>query len=287
MHEAVGEALDDAGTHEDSVLVTVVGVPAPVDDRGRSPVGDGYWARMNPGIINGFARRGHRLIVDNDANLAAIAEGRIGAGVGASSFATLLSGERFGAGLIIDGALLRGRHGGAGEMHVLDLVEGVGSADGLAAAARKWARDAIEARDVPKRSALLRNLPARPEFIDVVTAAQAGETAAIAIVDRLADRLARVCAVLSGLLDVERIIIGGALAATSGPVIERATTILATYMHLPVPELTASTLGADSVNIGAVQQALSVVREDPLAFDLQRSPDIGHSVDDTPATTRA
>lgn len=263
VRDAVDDALREAGAHAGSVLVMVVGVPAPTDGSGRPPASeDGFWARMNPDLAAALARPGQHVVVDNDANLAAIAEGAVGAGVGARSFVTLLSGERFGAGLMVDGVLLRGRHGGAGELHVLDLVDGVGSAFGLAATVRQWlADDAGLAR-------LRRRLPAEPEFADVASAALAGDRDAQRVIDRLGDRLARVCAVLGGLLDVERVIVGGAVADSARPVLERTTASLAAYMHLPVPEVVASTLGADAVHLGAVRRALALVREDPLAVTL-------------------
>jgi predicted NBD/HSP70 family sugar kinase len=277
---AVDDALAEAGAPAGSVLVTVVGVPAPSDDRGRPPVGQNeFWDRMNPGILEDLAGRGHRVVVDNDANLAAIAEGSIGAGVGARSFVTLLSGERFGAGLIVDGVLLRGRHGGAGEMHVLDMVDGVGSADGLAAVAREWVREE------PDLAALRRRLPASPDLADIVDAARAGDPDARRVVDRLGDRLARVCAVLGGLLDVERIVVGGAVADGAALVIERAAASIASSMHLPAPEIVASVLGADGVSLGAVQRALSLVRRDPLAYSLT-APDAGRATGDPVAVDR-
>ncbi|MFS0699631.1 ROK family protein [Cellulomonas sp. 179-A 4D5 NHS] len=278
---AVDDALDEAGAHAGSVLVTVVGVPAPTDELGRPPASpDGFWARMNPGIVGALDRPGHRVVVDNDANLAAIAEGAVGAGVGTRSFVTLLSGERFGAGLMVDGVLLRGRHGGAGELHVLDLVDGVGSASGLAATVRQWL---TEERGLAR---LRGRLPAEPEFADVAAAALAGDRDAQRVVDRLGDRLARVCAVLGGLLDVERVIVGGAVAASAGPVLERTTASLAAYMHLPVPEVVASTLGADGVHLGAVRSALALVRADPLAVTLPAGRGDGPSEPERPAPER-
>ena len=266
--EAVAESLGAVGADESAVLVTVVGIPAPADERGFSPAGqDGFWSRMNAGLATALAA-GRTVIVDNDANLAAIAEGSVGAGVGASSFVTLLSGERFGAGLVVDGSLLRGRHGGAGELHVLDLVEGVGSADGLGSLARAWAREAVETGDVPAGSVMRRRALAAPELVDVVEAARAGEDAAVAIVDRLGERLARVAAVLTGLLDVERIIVAGALAQAAGPIVESAAAKLPRHTDLPVPELVTSALGADSVTLGAVNQGVAMVRRDPLQFTL-------------------
>lgn len=272
VREAVAEAMASVGAGHQQVLVTVVGVPAPADQHGRSPEGiGGYWARMNPGFAD-VPETGHTVVVDNDANLAAIAEARVGAGAGVSSFVALLSGERFGAGLVVDDTLLRGRHGGAGELHVLDLVDGVGAADGIGAVARRWACEAIRAGAVPEGSLLLRRAPAPPELADVVDAARHGDATASGIVERLAERLARVSAVLAGLLDVERIIVCGGMVSAAEPIIASAAQKLPRHSRLPVAQLLASSLGSDGVAIGAVHHAVSLVRASPLTYDLLARP---------------
>ena len=57
----------------------------------------------------------------------------------------LLAGGRLGAGVVIDGRLLRGAHGGAGEMVALDRVVGVESANGIGLRLTDWAREAARA----------------------------------------------------------------------------------------------------------------------------------------------
>lgn len=263
---ALEKALVDADASRDAVLATVVGIPAPTDERGRSPEGDdGYWARMNPGLTTALAGHGV-IVVENDANLAAIAEQSIGAGQDTASFAALLAGERFGAGLIIDGALLHGRHGGAGEMRALDFVDGVGDASGLAVLARTWAEEAREA-GLPKGSPLAGHAGRALTAEDVFAAARAGDPAAITVCERLGARLARICIVFASLLDVERVVVVGAIAASAGPVIDEARAALDEY-YPPVPEIVPSSLGADAVVIGGIQRGLSLVREHPLDFRL-------------------
>ena len=61
-------------------------------------------------------RTGHRVFVDNDVNALALAEWMFGAGRGASSLVTVAIGTGIGAGLIVDGALVRGHVAGAGEI---------------------------------------------------------------------------------------------------------------------------------------------------------------------------
>ncbi|MBD8141789.1 ROK family protein, partial [Frigoribacterium sp. CFBP 13605] len=161
----VDDVLGEASLGDADVLAVALGVPAPTDAEGRSPieVGADFWVLMNPDYTGLFAERGWAVVVENDANLAAVAEAaaasradrEVGGGAGAAtSFVTLLAGERFGAGFVLDGALVRGSRGAAGEMRLLDLVEGVGSADGLGALLRDWARAARELGTVPASSPL-------------------------------------------------------------------------------------------------------------------------------------
>ncbi|MGP9503343.1 ROK family protein [Specibacter sp. AOP5-B1-6] len=258
-------AMAAAGVHPDHVFIVVVGVPAPVDEHGRSPAGDEFWHKMNPGFPDSFDDSAH-AIVENDANLAALAERARGSGRGVRSFATLLSGERLGSGLVVDDALIRGSHGGAGEMRFLDLVEGVGSAEGLGSLAREWALAARDDGALPAGS--MRGKVPRSEISAeaVFSAAVSGDSAAEGIVDRLADRLARVSIVLSSLLDVEKVVVGGAIALGVQPVIEKASAILKADFAAPVPELAASELGAEGVVLGALTCGLSLLREAPLKF---------------------
>ncbi|ROS75984.1 putative NBD/HSP70 family sugar kinase [Curtobacterium sp. PhB130] len=263
IRDTVARALAAAAVPGDDVLVTTVGVPAPVDAVGASPADDGgYWAAMNPGF--GAVLRQGTVVVENDANLAAVAER--GAG-GDGSFAALLAGERFGTGLVVDGTLLRGAHGGAGEMRVLDLVAGVGSPEGLGSTARVLAAEAVaDGRVLPGTP-----LAAAPDGIDAAAlfaAAEAGDAVAVELVERLGDRLARVCVVLASLLDIDRVVVAGAIAEPAEVVIAHARRLLDTWHYDPVPTIVASTLGADVVVRGAIALALDVVREAPLALSL-------------------
>ncbi|MFC8797870.1 ROK family protein [Promicromonospora sp. NPDC057138] len=266
----IAEALASAAVDPARVLAIAVGVPAPTDVEGTSPRGQGeFWPRMNPGFAAHFRARGWHTTVENDANLAALAERALGAGRGIRSFAALLSGERLGAGIVVDGALVRGSHGGAGEMRLLEYVAGVGSAHGIGFLARSWGRDMHEAGALPAGSAL-RAVPSSAIAAPMVfAAADDGDVGAIAVVDRLADRLARVCAVIDGMLDVDRIIIAGGVAPVVGDLLRRTAKILEGMVHPPAPQLVASSFGADAVIVGASTLALEHVRANALDFALR------------------
>ncbi|NQX27153.1 ROK family protein [Microbacteriaceae bacterium VKM Ac-2854] len=265
---AVLAALREAGVASSAVLAVAVGVPAPVDAEGYSPGGDDdFWKRMNPPFTERFAARGWVTLVDNDANLAALAEGWTGAGAGVRNYLALLSGERLGAGVVIDGALLRGVHGRVGEMRFLDLLVGVGSADGIGLLARRWASEAL--RRIGREPSALDRIPVdaltAPE---VFAAAATGDPLAADVITRIGERMTVVFAALADLLDVEVIILAGAAAASAAPVLEYAARELPAIAHDPVPVLRASTLGETVVAVGAVRRALSWVQEHALELRL-------------------
>ncbi|WP_461188690.1 ROK family protein [Arthrobacter sp. Z4-13] len=262
--ELIRLTLADVGRAVDDVLLTVVGVPAPIDATGASPDGADFWQLMNSGFAS---QLDGTVIVENDANLAAIAEL---AHEPLANLATLLTGERLGAGLIVDGHLLRGPRGGAGEMRFLGTladtksVPDEGSADGFGALARKWARSGIHALDGDTG---LQGIPEGDiKAEDVFQAARDGDPFARDIIARLGARLARIAVVLSSLLDIERVVIAGGISRAIEPVLEHARTLLRTEFEPPVPDLVASTLGAEVVVKGAIESALTRISREPGAF---------------------
>jgi predicted NBD/HSP70 family sugar kinase/biotin operon repressor len=121
----VGEALDEAGVERKSVIGAGMGVPGPVD-RARSTTGS---ATILPGWIGLHIgsemqqRLRMPVEIENDANLGALAEMTWGAGRECSNFAYIKAATGIGAGLVIDGRLLRGASGTAGEIGHTTLDE--------------------------------------------------------------------------------------------------------------------------------------------------------------------
>ena len=263
----VDDALAASGTDPGLVLAITVGVPAPVDADGLSP-DRGFWQLMNPDLGALFTDDAPIVTVENDANLAAIAEqnSAVGQGRDVDSYIAMIVGEGIGSGLMIDRRLVRGRRGGAGEMRFLDYVDDVNSANGLSLLARQWATEAIQSGELEPGSALARLDPTRVTARDVTRVAESGDAAALAIVDRLAQRLVRICIVIGDLLDVDRIVIGGSATTSLPTVIQRASALLVESDDPTAPELVASALGRDAVSTGAIAHALSVVVE--RAFEL-------------------
>lgn len=267
MTRAVDDALAAADRDRSEVIALCAGVPAPVDAHGRSPVHhDGFWQRMNPDLIDMFGDWVPLVRVENDASLAAVAEGAMGVARGCRDYVTLLAGERLGAGVVVDGRLLRGAHGGVGEMIALDQVAGVEGAWGLGYRAAEWAREAVAAGDAPSGHPLTTvDADAISGRVVFELAAQ-GDAFALSIVDRVGQLLARIVAVFASLLDPAMVVISGAVSAGVTDVLAAARPRLSESLHVPPPELVASQLGGDVVSTGAVSAAIELARTGILAL---------------------
>ena len=260
----VDDVIVAAGRTRADVLAVCVGVPAPVDAAGRSPRHrNGFWERMNPGLVDAL---GWAPIVriENDASLAAVAEGSVGAAAGCHDYVALLAGSRLGAGVVVDGNLLRGRHGGVGEMVAFDHVEGVGNAWGLGVRAEEWAEAAAAAGELAPDGALASIPPADLDARTVLELAAQGDADALRIAERVGVTLARIVSVLGSMFDPQRVVVSGAISSGIEEVVAAARRALPTDLDLPAPELVASDLGADVVVIGALAAASDAARASAL-----------------------
>ena len=259
--QALDGALSAAGLTRGQVTALCIGVPAPVDAAGGSPPHrDGFWRRMNPRFIDDFADPIPLVRVENDAYLAALAERAFGAAVGFDDFVVLLAGERLGAGVAVDGRILRGAHGGVAEMVAFDHVIGVGGAWGLGYRAAQWAREAVETGEVPPDHPLAQLREADIDGQHVLELAASGDPDALKVAERVGDALAVITGVFGSLFDPRRVIVSGAVADGIAPVIDAARRALPEELDLPIPEIHASALGADVVSIGAVAAAVETAR---------------------------
>ncbi|MCK8475596.1 ROK family protein [Microbacterium aurugineum] len=261
--ERLGDALTEAEVTPDRVLALCVGVAAPVNRDGVSPPHpDGFWERTNPGLAEALRDWAPVVQIKNDAQLAAIAEGTEGAAIGCRDYVALLASERFGGGVVVDGHVLHGAHGGVGEGVVFDHIVGVGSAFGLRYAVEDQVRAAVDEGEIAADSAVGRLVAA--DRIDprlVLTLAASGDPDAELVTSRVGATVARIVGVLGSMYDPARVIVCGAVAESIEPVLTAARRILPEELHLPAPEILASTLGAEVVSRGAVATARRAARE--------------------------
>jgi predicted NBD/HSP70 family sugar kinase/biotin operon repressor len=115
-------AVAEAGLDPDRILCAGVGLSGPID-RATGTVHAGKilpgWDGILP-VAELQARLNLTVHLDNDANLGALAEMTLGAGIGVRDAVYLMVSGGIGAGLILNGEIYRGAGGTAGELgHVL------------------------------------------------------------------------------------------------------------------------------------------------------------------------
>lgn len=259
----IDDALSEAGRTRDDVLAVCVGVAAPVNRVGISPPHpDGFWERTNPGLAAALESWAPVVEIKNDALLAAVAEGSEGAAIGCRDYVALLAGERFGGGVVVDGHLLHGAHGGVGEGVVFDHIIGVGSAFGLGPSLHHQLLAAADAGEIDGSSVVGRLIDAdRIDTRRLLELAAAGDPDALLVTGRLGETVARIVGVLGSMYDPARVIICGAMAESIEPVLAAARAVLPEQLHLPAPELLASSLGTKVVSLGAIATARRAARE--------------------------
>jgi len=119
------EVLTRTGVDRKNVLGAGIGIPGPVD-RAHGTAGSATilpdWVGLRIALEMEL-RLGIPVQIENDANLGALAELTWGAGRDCSNFAYVKAATGIGAGIVIDGRLLRGATGTAGEIGHTTLDE--------------------------------------------------------------------------------------------------------------------------------------------------------------------
>jgi predicted NBD/HSP70 family sugar kinase len=265
-HLAVA-ALETAGARPEHVLAVCAGVAAPVDRHGDVLATQEFWGLFDIDLRASLKElRGWTVLMENDANLAALGDRWMGAAAGVDDVVVILASERLGSGVIDGGRLLHGSSGSAGELAFLDLVQGVGDTYGIANLARTWAAEALAgAADTSLRTIGTDG----PEAEHVFAAAAAGDPVARKILERLADRMARVIGTVATMYNPELVVIGGAVANSAGVLIGPISERLPDFTATP-PRVAVSPLGDAMVTVGAVRAALNYVEENSLDLELAR-----------------
>ena len=201
----------------------------------------------------------------NDADCAAVAEQRLGAGRGHEDLIMVTLGTGIGGGIIVGGRLLRGGNGFAGEIgHMVVDVDGPPCPCGSRGCWERYAsgsavgRMAREAAHAGRLSALVAQRGGDAESVrgeDVTAAAIAGDAEARVLMDEVGWWLARGIANLACVLDPTCVVLGGGLSEVTPLLIEPARSALPDLLEggvrrRPISLLPAA-LGPSAGAIGA------------------------------------
>lgn len=249
LAEQVGRPLRD-------ITQVVMGMPAAVGPDGRNL----SYATGLPDAGQGFGEALGRavpvpLVLDNDVNLAALAERTHGLGADTDDFVLVSLGVGLGLGLVVDGRVRRGATGVAGEAGYLPsdrMVAPVGQR-------RDLVQEHLGARYISDRAQRL-GLPGDGSPRTVFELARAGDPGALEIVDDTARSVAYVVACVVPLIDPALIVLGGAIGANGDLLLEPVARHLADFSTFR-PPIVASGLGQDAVLTGATTMSAELARE--------------------------
>ncbi|BAC74612.1 transcriptional regulator [Streptomyces avermitilis] len=200
-----------------------------------------------------------RVTVENETNLAALAEQREGAARDRDTFVLLWLGHGTGAAVVLDGRLRRGASGGTGEIGFLP-VPGTGalpSATDCEGGFHSLAGSAAIARLAREHGLVAAGPAHEPQAAALVRAAAATPSSprSARFLDVLADRLAIGAAAVVAVLDPGCVVLAGEVGQAGGDVLAaRVEERLVRMSPLPA-EVRASTLGGDAVLRGALLTA--------------------------------
>lgn len=208
------------------------------------------------------------VVIENDANAMAWGETRFGAGRGQSHVVCLTLGTGIGGGLVIDGALYRGRWGMGAELgHMQVLPGGRLCGCGNIGCWEQYASGQALVKDVreiaaaePDRARVLLGLAdGTIEGEEITEAARQGDDASLAAFRSLADWLGQGMADLVAILDPGCFIVGGGVSRAADLFIDRARETFAERLtgrgHRPLAEIRLAELGASAGVVGAADLA--------------------------------
>lgn len=186
------------------------------------------------------------VAVGNDANCAALGEFAFGATEG-SYVLSILVGDGVGAGLVVDGSIVPGPKGGAGEVaHVTATVNGDGAPWGTPTTC------------VCGRSGCLGTLLSEPELREALKGLD--EAASKAWLRAVGQRLGAILAPIVAVLDLSDIVLAGPTDLLDGPLLEAAHDSLRERVWPsmnPIPRLAMSAIEDRAPLVGAGVLVLS------------------------------
>ncbi len=263
---AVKAKQAERGIPDEAVIGAGMGVPGPV-------LADGTvnkCVNLKWGVFNvekamtelcGFPVR-----AGNDANVATLGEQRFGGAAGYSNVVMLTLGTGVGAGVIIDGRMIAGSFGAAGEAGHLHMVDGetepcgcgnygcleqYASANGAVRLMKRFLAANPEA-ETPLGKGL------EITSVNIFNQAKAGDPAAAAVVGEYFDMLGRALALIACVVDPEVFVLGGGVSNAGQFLIDGVSEAYLKYCFHATShvKIVRATLGNDAGIFGCCGLAL-------------------------------
>ena len=242
-----------------------IGVPGPVQDASVVPIvcaNLGGWGEQNVSARLSGLLDGLKVLVGNDANVAALGEIWMGAAKGCSSAVMVTLGTGVGGGVIVNNHVIDGTHGAGGEIGHLTVnrhetavcgcgkkgcLEQYSSATGVVRCMKKLLDEN------PDTPCVLRGT----DFVakDVFDAARSGDALAAREVDEMADTLGMALASIAATVDPEAFLVGGGVSRAGEVLFAPLTKHFKEYAFRSCREtpIKQASLGNDAGIYGAVR----------------------------------
>ena len=205
------------------------------------------------------------VVLDNDANVAALAEHRKGAGRGAKHMVYMAVSTGIGSGIIINGELFRGSYGFAGESGHMLITPDEGVRCGcrnrgcfMSYASGRYLPNQLTIRMMEGKESSLSSLDfAALNGRELYAACQEKDPLALEMLDRMAHYIGVCLYNIYELLNINLFVFGGGLVSFGDLLFDRVRAEFDRYNHIDLPvEFRYAQLKKDFGIIGAAQLVL-------------------------------
>ncbi|MGV9519149.1 ROK family transcriptional regulator [Streptomyces griseus] len=274
--DALDGAVKDAGLTRADVHRLVIGTPGAFDPgTGRLRYASHLPGWHAPTLLDELAAFLPMPVeYENDVNLVAVAEQRLGAARGHEDFVLLWNEEGLGAALVINGRLHRGFTGGAGEVGFLP-VPGTPLVRQVVRANSGGFQELAGAQAVPRLAKTLGiDTPQQPyakvaaELLTRAADAYEQDEALTELLRQYAQRLATGLASVTAVLDPGLIVLSGEAVAAGGEILRSLIQSELAELAASRPRLVVGEIDREPVLRGALERALADTRDE--VFDTSR-----------------
>ena len=271
VRDALGRACERAGIDFSDLAAVVIGSPGVLDPGTGAPRIAVNLPTWHEGVPEALREVLHTpVLIENDVNLAAMAERAGGAAAGRDDFAFVWLGVGLGLAAVINGEVRRGVGGAAGEIgwmpvHGAPLPAGNESPSkaGLQALAGGHAGGECRAAglsDRPAEHGFAGVTPAEAVRVALADLARDPAGPAAAFMADLAHRVAIGVAAVCVVLDPGLVVLGGAVGQAGGAELAALVAAEVPRLCLARPEVVPTSVPDEPVLLGAMQAALAQAR---------------------------
>lgn len=246
-----------ASVQTNTIDSVMVGVPGAIDPRsGRISLVPNIEGLAELNVEQSLRTHfGGVVAIENDANLAMLGELAQGCAKECRNAALLAIGTGVGLGLVIDGKLVRGASGAAGEVGYLPIGQDLTSPAALSTGAFELEVGSIAMVKRYRHQGSASVSTAREIFGRL----HDGDDVAESVLDSTAHSVALAVTALQSILDLELVVLGGSIGARA-ELVERVRRSILSVFSRPV-RVVASELGSRAGVIGAACGAVSALHE--------------------------